>query len=579
VCIVVNLEARGISGPSLMFQTSPGNTGLIRALAEATPYAVATSLSHDVYKLLPNDTNFSIYRHAGYAGYDIAFVDQVYAYHTELDSIDHLDQRSLQHHGSYALGLVRHFGSMSRQELAEIGRERRDSVYFNLVGHTMVRYPATWAKHLSVLLAILTVAVILLAMRRQRATAWGLLKGVLLSTGAVIATALAVRFLGWLLRRLDPGISEMLSGEPYNGKLYAAAAVLLAVAITAGVFAWTRKRWVTATELALGAAVLWLIGSFATSVYLTGGSYLFAWPLLFALAGITAHLLMTSDDHQVAPLRVILLLGLLAVPLLILVTPIVTLLFTGLTWSMSQVIIILPAVGLCLLALQLDLIRLGERRPLALLAAAGCLAFLVAAGLDSGFSPQHPRPNSLSYTLDAGEGSATWTSSDRQLDAWTGQAITEESRSARTDGVGWQAPAPVLSLAAPEIELVDEQVTGTVRQLKLRVRSARQAPILRLRAWNDLAQVLTMSLGGCLLEADQPNGNVRYLRLTYHAPPPEGIEIALSISTGEPLQLTVEDESYGLPAALDLQPRSAEMMPKPSHRTDRTTVLTTYQFE
>jgi MFS family permease len=579
VRLVLNLEARGSSGPSLMFQTSPGNAGLIRALAEAAPDPVATSLSHDVYKLLPNDTNFSIYRRAGHAGYDFAFVDQVYAYHTELDSVELIDERSLQHHGSYTLSLVRHFGAMTPQELAQISDDQQDSIYFNILGHTMVRYPAVWAMHLAVLLAILTVAVIVLAMRRKRATAWGLLKGGFLSAATILVTAVAIWLLRWLVLRLDSGSAEMLSGEPYNGKLYAAAAVCLALAIFSWIFAWTRKRWVNATELALGAAFLWLIGAFATAAYLTGGSYLFSWPLLFALAGITAHLLLTSDDDQDAPVPLILLLGLLAIPLMLLLTPIVTLLFTGLTWSMAHVVIVLPAAGLCLLALQLDLIRIRDRRPTAAIAAVACLGFLVAAGIDAGFSPDRPRPNSLAYSLDADEGSATWTSYDRKLDAWTSQALAEEDRAPRVNGVGWQAPAPVLSLPSPEVEVVDDQTTDGVRRLRLLVRSPRKAPILRLRAWNDLAQVLTMDLDDCRLEADQPDGNVRYLRLTYYAPPAEGIEVALAISAGEPLQLNIEDESYGLPAQLGLQPRTEAMMPKPTRRTDRTTIRTTFQFE
>jgi hypothetical protein len=578
VRIVLNLEARGSSGPSLMFQTSTGNAGLIQVLAQ-TPYPVASSLSHDVYKLLPNDTNFSIHWRAGYAGYDFAFIDQVYAYHTALDSVELIDERSLQHHGANVLSLVRLLGAMTPHELAQLTDDQQDSIYFNIIGHTMVRYPALWAMHLSVLLAIITVAVIVFAMRRKRATAWGLLKGGLLSAAAVLATAVAVWLLRWLVLRLDPGVAEMLAGEPYNGKLYAAAAVCLGLAIVSGIFAWTRKRWVNATELALGAAYLWLIGAFATAAYLTGGSYLLAWPLLFALAGLTAHLQLTDDDDQEPPVQLILLLGLLAVPLVLLLTSIVSLLFAGLTWSMAHVIIVLPAAGLCLLALQLDLIRLKDRRPLAVIAAAGCLAFLVAAALDAGFSPDRPRPNSLSYSLDADEAAATWISYDRQLDPWTSQAIAEEERTPRVNGIGWQAAAPVLSLPVPEVEVTGDQTTDGVRRLKLRVRSSRQAPILRLQAWNDLAPVLTMSLDDCHLEADEPDGSIRYLRLTYYAPPPEGVEISLAISASEPLQLTVEDESYGLPAQLGLVPRTEAMMPKPTRRTDRTSVSTTYQLE
>ena len=53
VKLVVNLEARGASGPSTMFETHPGNLALIRQFAKTNKYPVANSLSYEIYKLLP----------------------------------------------------------------------------------------------------------------------------------------------------------------------------------------------------------------------------------------------------------------------------------------------------------------------------------------------------------------------------------------------------------------------------------------------------------------------------------------------------------------------------------------------
>jgi len=45
VGVVINLDARGNSGPSIMFETSDGNGWLIRQYSQAVPHPLATSLS------------------------------------------------------------------------------------------------------------------------------------------------------------------------------------------------------------------------------------------------------------------------------------------------------------------------------------------------------------------------------------------------------------------------------------------------------------------------------------------------------------------------------------------------------
>ena len=57
---MLNFEARGTTGPPIMFETSRGNAGLAEAYAAAAPHPVATSFAVEVYRVLPNDTDFSV---------------------------------------------------------------------------------------------------------------------------------------------------------------------------------------------------------------------------------------------------------------------------------------------------------------------------------------------------------------------------------------------------------------------------------------------------------------------------------------------------------------------------------------
>ena len=56
---VVNIDSRGSSGPSAMFETTPGNAWLIDVFARASERPVTSSLFYEIYRRMPNDTDFT----------------------------------------------------------------------------------------------------------------------------------------------------------------------------------------------------------------------------------------------------------------------------------------------------------------------------------------------------------------------------------------------------------------------------------------------------------------------------------------------------------------------------------------
>lgn len=65
--LVLNFEARGSSGPSYMLmETNQGNAKMADAFKAANAtYPVSNSLMYSVYKMLPNDTDLTVFREAG----------------------------------------------------------------------------------------------------------------------------------------------------------------------------------------------------------------------------------------------------------------------------------------------------------------------------------------------------------------------------------------------------------------------------------------------------------------------------------------------------------------------------------
>jgi hypothetical protein len=143
--VVVNFEARGTAGPSLMYRTTPHNGWLIRQLARSGAHANASSLFSEASRRLPTgDSDHSVFKKAGISGFDFAFIDNGARYHSKLDDVEHLDPRSVQQHGNSALALARHFGNLDLTRTTA-----PDAVYFSLFG-VIVAYPESWTVPLMV---------------------------------------------------------------------------------------------------------------------------------------------------------------------------------------------------------------------------------------------------------------------------------------------------------------------------------------------------------------------------------------------------------------------------------------------
>ena len=121
---VVNLEARGSGGPSLMFETSGPDAWLVSRWAGGASKPFTSSLFSTIYRYMPNDTDLTIFRRRNVPGMNFAFIDGPAHYHTALDNLQNLSSASLQHHGDNALAAVR---GLAESNLAIRPRGRRCS--------------------------------------------------------------------------------------------------------------------------------------------------------------------------------------------------------------------------------------------------------------------------------------------------------------------------------------------------------------------------------------------------------------------------------------------------------------------
>jgi hypothetical protein len=352
VGLVMNFDARGDRGPVLMFETSERNELLIEELAEAGPAPFASSMMRAAYKLLPNDTDFTVFRNAGYVGLNFAPINGFAFYHTPADSLENVSDRTLQQMGSSMLALAHHFGNSGAPPAGE-----GDAVYFNVPGAALVRYGESRVMPLTLAVAVLFAAVVGRGWRKKALSTRGVAAGFLNLLLSLVAVAVVSAIGSWLAYTLHGGAGVIAPGDTLRSDLSALGLVAFAVGAASAVYACFCG--VRAEELLAGGLAWWLILLVLTSLFLPGGSYLFAWPLLPALA---AFAVKTGPrklwKRSVGGAAVLLAC---AVPGVVLFTPLLYLLLAALTLKAAPLVLLPVALLLGLILPHLHAATAAQR--------------------------------------------------------------------------------------------------------------------------------------------------------------------------------------------------------------------------
>ncbi len=174
VKVVINLEARGVAGPSALFETGDGNRRIIRMFAQNVDRPTGNSLVYEIYKKMPNDTDYTVYKRKGVMGVNFAFAQGVPVYHSAIDDPDHLDLGSLQHHGDNTWGMLKPLGERDLDTITS----REDAGYMDVFAKRMVHYPVSITGGLALFMGVWVMLAIGLAFRKEfrfRQLRWGLL--------------------------------------------------------------------------------------------------------------------------------------------------------------------------------------------------------------------------------------------------------------------------------------------------------------------------------------------------------------------------------------------------------------------
>jgi Peptidase family M28 len=291
---VVNLEARGVTGPALMFETSRPNGAAIAAFARSAVRPSANSASADFYRLIPNDTDVSVFHGQPWTMLNFAIIGNETRYHSPGDDLAALDPRSLRHMGVQALAATEGLATEG------VPAAKGNKLYMDLLGRTLVVLPMVVG--IALLVALLAVFAWL---------GWRRRGGVPLAAATVVVGLLDAAILGFLgqtivglLRRGEywRAYPEITSLALYLSAFAACASALL---VLARPLARDRLRigyWLVflllgagLTLLVPGAAIYFLAPPLVAGTAMLAGRWerpaaLAAWVLLFLSWGPLLHL-------------------------------------------------------------------------------------------------------------------------------------------------------------------------------------------------------------------------------------------------------------------------------------------------
>ena len=569
--LALNFEARGSGGPSnMILETNGGNSNLVKAFIAANPkYPVASSLMYSIYKMLPNDTDSTIFREDGdIDSFFFAFIDDHFDYHTENDTVENLDHNTLQHQGSYLLPLLTYF---SKADLTNLKSEE-DNVYVNFPLLKMISYPFAWILPMLLIALALFIGLIFFGIKKRKLHLRGIGKGFVPFLIALILTGI-IGYFGWaLLLKIYPQYEEIQHGFKYNGHTYVGFFVFLTLAILFKIYNKYAKKVVLA-NLLVAPLAFWILINAAVYVYLKGAAY-FIIPVFFGL--LSLWILIRQEKPN------LLLMVLITAPAIFLYAPLIQFFPVGLG---SDHVFISCIFTVLLFGLLLPIFGFYKKmNALSYVSGLIALIFLISAHAKSDFSDTRKKPNSLVYYQNADTGSSYWVTYDKMLDGWTkgylGDAPVEASNyvenvsgSKYNRGFTYASEAPQKNIQPFNVELNTDMLIHGFRNVSFTIIPKRHINQISLYADKSIT-FRSLSFNGKSIPKDS-SGNVYSNRrsnklLRFYVAENDSLEVSYSIKKDVEVSFTVVEYSFDLLSnpQFTINKRPKDKMPKPFVVTD-----------
>ncbi|TVZ25989.1 peptidase M28-like protein [Gillisia sp. Hel_I_86] len=586
--LALNFEARGSGGNSFMLlETNSGNSKLIEDFIKAQPqFPVTNSLAYSIYKMLPNDTDLTVLREQGNInGFNFAFIDDHFDYHTANDIPANLDKETLAHQGSYLMPLLAFFKDA---DLASFD-SKEDLIYFNLPLGKMVSYPFSWILPMLIIGFLLFFLVVVHGIFKRKLLPKSILKGVLPFFISLLGSGFLV-FVFWkFCKMFYPEYGEMLNGFTYNGYYYIAFAIFLSLSISFYTYHFMGKAKDQASVFVFP-LFFWLLICALTAFYLKGAAY-FIIPAFFGVSQLWVMIRQKRPN--------LFLMLLLSLPALVLILPFVTSFPVALG---LKILFVAGILTVLLFALFLPVFGYFKgKKSIAVLFGLVAITMAVIAHFKSGFNEDRPRPDSLVYILDEDRNTASWNSYDLKLDDWNKAYFGEDPHNTEImdnafeskygSGFKHRSTAPVVKISSPGIVYKKVRNDGSLNashsySLKIAPNRKVHRMELFLNSSYNFEEFTVNGLEADSIIAGGENYHIFINRwsdrlLTYHAANADTLLINFTTKKKAAPEIVLYESSYDLLDNPDLKikKRDKAKIPKPFVLNDAVILKKTIRLE
>ncbi|MER3376111.1 MAG: M28 family peptidase [Allomuricauda sp.] len=575
VGLVLNFEARGSGGPSYMLiETNRGNGTLIKEFTKANPkYPVANSLAYSIYKMLPNDTDLTVFREDGdIEGFNFAFIDDHFDYHTALDNYERLDRTSLAHQGSYLMPLLHYFSDADLDNLKSLD----DYIYFNLPFFRLVSYPFDWIWPMFGIAVLAFLLLLFDGFRKKKLQLKDVFKGFVPLLLTLVVNGIMGYFCWTIITWWYPGFKDMLHGFTYNGHTYIVVYVMISLSICFWMYHQYRKT--STANLLVAPIFIWLIICGLVAAYLPGASF-----FVIPLFGLLAAFMVTINQEEPNPF----LLVFLAIPAVFLYAPFIKMFPVGLGLKMMVAATLFTTL-LFFLALPF-FSQLKTKNTLAYLFLFLFFAFGIASHLNSDFNEERPKPSSLLYVYNADEDATIWATYDHDLIGWNNQFLGNEKRkpgpeeyktlsSKYATKLTYIADAPKKDIALPWIDTVRDTIIGENRIVEVCVTPKRN--VNRLDVYTNSVSLNAAKVNRIKLSEEFLQKRRNKL-ITHYITNNDYTELELSFPKDSVLELSFYEASNDLLSHKDfsIPQRPETSIPMPFVLNDAILTIKTVRFE
>lgn len=161
---VINVDNRGNSGPSILYDVCGESANLLQACSTALGPVVGSSLYAEIASHMPNSSDLAVFREAGMSGMNFAVIGGHEHYHAPSDDWKSADLSSLQHQGEVTLTAAQALAAHRHDSPKAEG----GAVYQDIAGQMLAWWPARAGITASIGCVALLAVTGLVAVRRMR---------------------------------------------------------------------------------------------------------------------------------------------------------------------------------------------------------------------------------------------------------------------------------------------------------------------------------------------------------------------------------------------------------------------------